>query len=666
MLKFFNRLEKTRNFVLFIFAILMVLGLVLFYTPVRNQYQANLSHSQETAASVSGDKISVGEVVLQKENYAQFTRGQSSPTKTILDGLIDGRIRRVEAARLGLTASDKEVADEIRKQNKGTGEDEKPFDQAIYEQNIIERWGNIESYEQRVRDDLSSKKLEAFLTSGVTVSEEELLNDFQRKNTKFDLTYVPINATELAKSITPSEQELKDYFEQNKQTYYINVPQKKIRYVFVNTSKIGEKLKVDEAELHTEYDNLPPDKKVAGVLGQEIVLRVAKPEFDDQIKEKAADLVARLKEAGTPVPEDTFAEMAKGQSENPATASLGGKLPGPVKENPSKKDDPYQRLIKMKPGDVTDPISYQGRYFILRRGEDVPKSFEDARKELEVSLRNRKAYSLAAELAQKIADSLKETKDPHKTAQAFAAQANMSAADMVRETGYIKPGDSIENIGTSPQFESGIASLENPNDVGDKTPIKDGFAIPMLVDKKEPRDAEFAEVKAQVTETVKAEKARAQVEEIANQIATSATNAAGMAAAATAKGLKAKDQKSFVIGSPLGEGPTAGTNEALEDAIYAMRSGDVSKTPLKIGDNWVVVGVTKREDADTAEFAKQRSSLLEQMQSKKRAEVFNDYLASTKHKYETGGYIKIYQDALDKIDAPEPGAPPAANTSTKK
>src|SRR3982751_5094149 len=104
MLKFFNRLEKTRNFVLFLFAILMVLGLVLFYTPVRNQYQANLTHSEETAASVSGAKITVGEIVLQKENYSRFMRGQTTPTKTILDGLIDGRIRRLEADRLGLTA----------------------------------------------------------------------------------------------------------------------------------------------------------------------------------------------------------------------------------------------------------------------------------------------------------------------------------------------------------------------------------------------------------------------------------------------------------------------------------------------------------------------------------------------------------------------------------
>ena len=130
MLKFFNRLEKTRNFVLFLFAILMVLGLVLFYTPVRNQYQADLTHSTETAASVGGEKISVGEVVRQKENYSRFGRGQTIASKMILDGLIGSRIARIEAERLGLTASDPEVAAEIRKQNKP--EEGKPFDQAIY------------------------------------------------------------------------------------------------------------------------------------------------------------------------------------------------------------------------------------------------------------------------------------------------------------------------------------------------------------------------------------------------------------------------------------------------------------------------------------------------------------------------------------------------------
>ncbi|MFN2500448.1 MAG: peptidyl-prolyl cis-trans isomerase [Pyrinomonadaceae bacterium] len=656
MLKFFTRLEKTRNFVLFLFAILMVGSLVFFYTPASNTVQANLAQSDEAAASVSGHKITVGELVRQKENLSSFGRGQSFPAKMMLEGLIGSRIARVEAQRLGLTASDAEVAAKIREQFKSP--DGKPFDQAIYEQNVTEQFGNIGAFEQSVRDDVSAKKLEAFITSGVTVSEEEVLNDFQRKNTKFDVSYVPVSSTALAKSITPSDAELQEYFDKNKAAYYISVPQKKIKYVFVNTSKIGEKLQISEEELKEAYDQLPPDKKMAGVLGQEIVLRIAKPEFDAQVQAKAMELAQRLKKDGPVVSEQAFAELAKGHSENPATAPNGGKLSGPVKENPSKPDDPYQQLLKIKPGEVTDPISYQGRYFILRRGEDVPKKYEDATKELEVSLRNRRAYAVAAELAQKIVDSLKQTKDPVKTAQAFAAEANMNAVDMVKETAYVKPGDDVPNVGISPQFEEGIAPLEAAGDVGEKTPIQNGFAIPMLADRKEPRDAEFDEVKAQITEVVKLEKARAQVEEIAKQIAAAATSAGGLGAAATSKGLSAKEQKNFILGSPLGEGATAGTSDALEDAVYALKAGEVTKAPIKVGDNWYIVGVTKREDANTADFASQRSTLIEQMLARKRSIVFGDYLAATRQKLEADGRIKVYQDALEKVDAPAPGLLP--------
>ncbi len=655
MLKFFNRLEKTRNFVLLVFAILMVGSLVFFYTPARNAYTTNLSQSDEAAASVAGNKITIGELIRQKENYSRFSQGSGFPTKMVLDGLIGSRITRVEAERLGLTASDAEVAAEIRKQNKS--EDGKPFDQAIYERNVTEQFGSIPGYEQRVRDDISSKKLDAFLTSGVTVSEEEVLSDFQRKNTKFDVSYVAVNSTELAKAIKPTDAELKEYFDKNKASYYISVDQKKIKYVFINTSKIGEKLQIPEADIKTEYDALPADKKIAGVLGQEIVLRVPKPEFDSQVQAKANELLQGLRKDGTTVTEAAFADVARGHSENPSTALNGGKLAGPVKENVSKPDDPYQRLLKMKPGEVTEPISYQGRYFILRRGDDVPKKFEDARKEIEVSLRNRRAYSVAAELAQKVVDSLKQTKDPVKTAQEFASQANMSAGDMVKETGYVKPGDDVPNIGISPQFEEGINPLANAGDVGEKTPIQNGFAVPMLVDKKAPRDAEFDEVKAQITDVVKLEKARAQVEEIAKQIAAGAANAGALSGSATAKGMTAKDQKNFILGSPLGEGPTAATSSELEDAVYAMKTGDVTKTPIKVGDNWFVVGVTKREDADNAEFAKQRSSLMEQMLSKKRAGVFSDYLAAVRQKMEGAGDIKVYREALEKVDADTPGLP---------
>ncbi len=657
MLKFFNRLEKTRNFVLLIFAILMVSSLVLFYAPTQRGVESNLSRSQETVATVSGEKITVSDVVRQQENYSRFSQGRGFPSKMILDNLIGSRIARVEAERLGLTASDKEVADALRGQLKKP--DGTAVEQSVYEQNAIEQAGSIAAYEQGLRDELSAKKLEAFITAGVTVSEEEVLSDFQRKNTKFDLSYVTVDASELSKTIVPTDAELKDYFDKNKQSYYIGVPQKKIKYIFVNTNKIGEKMPISDADLRAEYDKLPADKKIGGVNGQEIVLRVAKPDLDSVVQAKAAELVTRLKGDGTtPVTEQAFGDMAKGQSEDPNSAKTGGKLRGPVKENPNKPDDPYQRLLKMKPGEISEPISYQSRYFILRRGEEVPKSFEDAKKEIEISLRNRRAYTVAAELAQKISDALKQSKDIQKVAQQFAGEANTSVAEMIKETAYTKPSDDVPNIGTSPQFEAGIAPLETVGDVGDKTPIQNGFAIPTLVDRKEPRDADFDEVKAPITDIVKLNKARTQVEEIAKAIAAGSPNAAGLLAAATAKGLKAKDQKSFILGSPLGEGPTASTNQALEDAIYAMKAGDVTKTPMKLGENWVVVGVTKREDANNADFAKTRSSLIEQMLSKKRSSVFGEYLTATKKKLEDGGYVKIYKDVLAKVDAPIPGLKP--------
>jgi peptidyl-prolyl cis-trans isomerase D len=655
MLKFFNRLERTRNFVLLVFGILMVLSLVLFYAPTRNSFEENLGRSDETAAKVAGEKITVGELFRQKEQYSQYARGQSLPAKMLVNGLIGSRIARIEAARLGLTASDAEVAAEIRSQFKSSAD--RPFDQKAYEENVAAQYGSISAYEENVRDELSARKLEAFITSGVGVSEEEVINDFKKRNTRFDLSYVVINPAELAQAIKPTDDELNQFFERNKATYYISAPQKKIKYIFINTAKIGEKLSISEADLRAEYDKLPEDRKKAGVSGQEIVLRVPKPEFESQVSSKALDIEQRLKRDGETVSEEAFATAAKGYSENPETAPLGGKLPGPVKENPNKRDDPYQRLLTMKPGQVTEPISYQGRYFILRRGEDVPKSFEEAKKELEVSLRNRRAYAVAAELAGKIAEELKQNKNVEKTAADFASQANMTTAEMIRETGYVKPGDNIEKIGVSQQFEEGISILENAQDVGDKTPVPDGFAIPMLIDKKAPRDAEFAEVKDQVVEGVKLEKARSQVANIANEIASGAAGADALGALALAKGLKAKEQKSYILGSPLGEGPTAMTGESIEDAIFALKTGDVTKAPVLIGENYVIVGVKNREEANMDEFAKQRDQLVEQMLQRKRDTVFSDYIASIRRQFETDGKIVFYPDAIAKVDGPPEGQP---------
>lgn len=646
MLKFFSRMERTRNVLILGGAILMVASLLFFYVPANNSVSANLTRSDETAAKVGGERITVGEIALQKENMAQM--GSPRDSKFFIDRLVNDRLMRIEAARLGLQTSDEEVAAEIRRLFKPT--DGSAFDQKRYEQNVTDQFGSVRRYEEAVRDSLNAEKLEALLTSGVTVSEQEILDDYQRKNTKFDLTYVPVTATDAAATIKPSDDELRAYFEQNKKNYFISQPQKKIRYIFVNTAKIGEKLATPEDELRAEFEKIPADKKTAGVQGQQIVLRIPKPELEAQVMQKANEVAAQAKKDGGKISEEAFAELVRGYSEDAVSRDKGGTLAGLVRENKQNPTDPYQRLLTMQPGDVTEPIKFENRIFILRRGEAVPKTFEDARRELEVSLKNRKGYTAAADLAQKITDRLKETKDAAKTAAEFAAQANMSAAEMVKETGFVKPGDTIEGIGNSPQFEEGIAPLENPNDVGEKTPVANGFAIPLLVEKREPRDAEFDEVKTQVAETVKAEQARARVEEIAKQIADATTGAGNLNAVATAKGLKAQEAKAFVLGTPLGSGPSAATGEALEDAVFNLKAGEWTKTPIKIGDNYYVVAVNAREEAKTEDFAKERDTLMNQKTQEKRAQVFGDYITTLRRQMEAKGDIKIYQEVVAKLD----------------
>ncbi len=105
MLKFITRLEKTRNFFIMGFAIIMVASLVFFYAPSTNTISTNLGRSEETAAKVSGENITVGELFRQREAYSRYTQGRPYPANLVLKGLIDSRITRAEAERLGLTAS---------------------------------------------------------------------------------------------------------------------------------------------------------------------------------------------------------------------------------------------------------------------------------------------------------------------------------------------------------------------------------------------------------------------------------------------------------------------------------------------------------------------------------------------------------------------------------
>lgn len=665
MLKQLSKFERTSKVLILGFVALMAVSLVLFFRPNSGNSGVEATKSAEVVATVGGEDITLGEFATQKQNlqmnFARFG-GQISLTQMgytddkILDGLIQKKIAVQEARRLGLEASAQEVNERIRKtfsdaSGKLTLLDASgKLDMAKYQQRV----GDVAAFERDVAEDIAREKLEAFVAASVRVSEDDVQSEFKKKNTVFDVSYVVVSATKVAEKIQPTDDELKAYYDQHKTNYNILVPQKKIRYVFIDQDKSGQKVQISDKELQDEYNNLKPEFKQAGVKVQQIVLKVAREDLDASVKQKADGLVAKARGTAETTTEAAFADLAKGNSEDPATAKAGGWVNGIVKKNPNKPDDPYQKVLEMQPGEVTDAIKYKNAYYILRRGESVPKTFEDAKPELLVSLRNRRGYTIAQKIAQKAQDRLKETKDAQKVAQELAAEANMNATEMVRETGFVKPGDDVPNIGNSQQFEQAIAPLNNPNDVGERTGIKNGFAVPMLVEQRAPRIPEFDEVKDKVRDAVKEDKAKTQLEQKAKDLVASAKTPGELKAAAERLGLEAKAEANYRIATPLGD---AGSSVLIDDPLYKAKAGDVLQ-PIFLNQNYLVIGVNKRTDADLTEYAKQRDSLMQTALTERKNQVFLDYLESVKTRMDQAGKIKIYKDVLATMQDEEPEAAP--------
>src|ERR1043165_3776405 len=664
MLKALSRLERTRNIVILLFAILMAVSLVIFYAPGRTSSGIDPSKNTEVVAKVGSRKVTIADVARVRENYTRMfgnrvNLAQLGGNKRFLDGLIGRHVIAQEAERLGLGASDAELADKIRKQYSDASGNFVGLDR--YKEIVVSQYGDIESFENEMRDEIAQSKLRAFVTASVNVSDAQVEEEYKRRNTSFDVSYIALSADKLAAKIQPSDEELRTYYDSHKTDYRFLEPQKKVQYLFINTEKVGSTLQVPESGLKTQFDTMQPQFKEAGVKVQQILLKVARKDLDAQVEQKAKGLITKLLGPNGQGTEQAFAEAARGNSEDPATARNGGFLAKPFKKNPNKPDGLYDRTVDMQVGEISDiPIRYGGNWYILRRGESVQKTFAEAKPELLVSARNSRAYNSAFQLAQKARKRLEETKDVQKVAQELAGEAHMTPAEMVRETSFIKPGDDVPEIGSSQQFEQALEPLNNPKDVGEATGVKGGFAVPMLVEKREPRVPEFDEVKSKVADSIKQQRAKEQLEQKAKDIAASLTGPDAIKAVGEKEAFDSGAEESFKLGSSLGK---AGISTALDDLIYSLKPGEFSKTPLRVEDKWVIVGVTKKYDADPGGLASQRDTFKQSMISERQDQVFEDYIAGVQQRMKQDRKIEIYQNVLDQLEEPsaEPVLPAGLN-----
>jgi peptidyl-prolyl cis-trans isomerase D len=290
MLKQLGRLERTRNIIILGFAVLMAVSLIVFYAPGRTAgTMIDPLRNTEVVAKVGSARITIADVARIRENYAQMLGGRMSlaqlgGNKRFLEGLISKHVISQEAQRLGLGASDAELAEKIRKQFSDASGQFIGFDR--YKDSVTARYGDIEKFESEMRDDIAQEKLRAFVSASVNVSDKEVEEEYKRRNTVFDVSYITVSPEKLAEKIQPSDDELRSYYESHKTDYRYLEPQKKVRYVFIDTEKVGSKLQIPDADLKAEFDSLDPKFKTAGVKIQQIVLKVARKDLDPQVEQR--------------------------------------------------------------------------------------------------------------------------------------------------------------------------------------------------------------------------------------------------------------------------------------------------------------------------------------------------------------------------------------------
>src|SRR5882724_8497153 len=219
MLKQLARLERTRKYVILGFAVLMAVSLIIFYAPGRTSRNIDPSKNTEVVAKVGADRITVADLAQIRENYQQMFGGRISleqlgGNKRFLEGLISKHVIAQEAARLGLGASDAEVAEKIRKQFSDASGQFVGLER--YKESVTARYGDLEKFENDIRDEIAQDKLKAFVSASVNVSDDEVQQEYKRKNTTFGVSYVIVSADKLAAKIQPSDEELRSYYDSHK------------------------------------------------------------------------------------------------------------------------------------------------------------------------------------------------------------------------------------------------------------------------------------------------------------------------------------------------------------------------------------------------------------------------------------------------------------------
>jgi peptidyl-prolyl cis-trans isomerase D len=656
MLRFFAKFQRSRNVVLLIFSLLLLIGLVIFYIPNTNLTPGNQPIARENDVVIA--KVGSQEIKLREFRSALIGLGQrfgrqQLPLSTLkalgldkeaLDNLIAGRLALDLAEELNLGGTDREVNEQVIRihLNPETGQF---IGKEEYFRRLALQGTTPSEFEQAVRDNISATKVRDYLSSAEQISDKEIEESYKKDNTKVEVVYTIVDRDKVKDTFKPSEDELKSYYDSHKDDFKATEPTRKVEYIFISTDEVGKLMTITDADLREEYNSNKQYEYRASVIRRDVLA----PTDEETVNAKINEIAKRIKASGPEGKAEDFATVAKAESQDPS-ASKGGDI-GWVRKDANKSGQWQQRVFNLKVGDIDGPFRDGKSWYILKVTEQREIPFEQMKPTLRAGVANRKAYGEASKLADKAYEKATAYKDLRKAADEIAKEMKTTGDKLIKSTPYFKNGDTLPEIGSNPAFEEAIAPLKK-GDIGDKVGIPGGLAVPQVVDILDKgTQLSFDQARNQVENKLRQEREPNIALSKAQEIISKAKSAAEFETLAKAAGLEVKTDTNF--NNVTFPGQAQGgfqTSQQARSVLSKLQEGEVVKAPIKYGAaGYIIFAASKRTEADLSKLPASREDIRQRILGERQSQAYDAYVKTLRKRYEGDGKIKIYQDRIDQF-----------------
>lgn len=620
--------------------ITLVPGGVLGGVGVPTGVLARVGEHQVTISDVQNEAVRIG-----RQQFPTGTPEQLMPLlrRSAAQTLILRSAMLEEADRLGLRVTDEELRQELSSGTYGVyffpggkfvGDEQY---QAFVQENFNM---TVQAFEDRMRQDILVRKLQSLVTDPITVTSEEVRNEFQRQNTQIKLEYALLRLEDLVKKVQPTGDELRAYFQENQAHYLDAVPEKrKAEYVVVSGSTVEDEVKISPEELREYYNEqidrfrTPEEIKV-----RHILIRTPAPGPDGKVDEqeleearkKAEEVLAKVRAGGD------FAQLAREYSDDPGSAQKGGDLGwvGRGRTVPAFE----QAAFALSKGQVSDLVKTTYGFHIIKvedKREAKVRPLEEVADQLRPELRRRKGQQTARDLA--------ETLETQARAQGLRPAAEARNLKVI-ETGFFTRTDSLPGLGPAPDFMSEVFGAQ-ADSVPAMFALPDRYVVYKVLEVQPARTPTFEEWKEQVSRDFRTERARQMLGQKTAELSDRARALNDLKQAAREVGATVKTSDLVSISD---QAPDLGQMSGPVAVAFEMQPGQISG-PISLGASGAVVQVLERKQPPEEQFAQVRESLREEVLDRKRDQILQVFVNNLRNRMEQEGKIRVNQDEMNRL-----------------